>query len=72
VNLDTRLLVLLLNGNLILPKRVTQFKHYLANFNNWVQSGNIILPTIAFINSNILPTVYDAWISGFTLEGISL
>ena len=54
------LLILLFNGNIVLPSRKTKFKLFLDNFNNKIYKGKIkqssIFPLneIKLINSNIL------------------
>lgn len=54
-NTNIRLLALLFNGNLIIPRRATQLQTWLN-----------ILDDIERISTNVIPTLQDAWLSGFT------
>jgi hypothetical protein len=58
----------LFNYNLITHNKITQFRNFLSILNNYNQKGNKISPVIETIQSNskILPTLKDAWLSGFT------
>ena len=66
------LLILLFNGNIVLHSRKTKFNLFLDNFNNKIYKGKIkqssIFPLneIKLINSNILPSLHNSWLSGFT------
>ena len=52
-NKSIKILICLFNGNIILDKRKIQIKNWLTIFN------------ISEINNNIMPTLKDAWLSGF-------
>jgi hypothetical protein len=52
---DIRMLALLFNGNLVITYRLGQLK-------SWCES----LGSINFIRSTVLPSLTDAWLSGFT------
>jgi hypothetical protein len=56
------LLLLLFNGNLILPTRKVQFNKFLTTYN----ASKKILNPIKYLPSNILPSLNDQWILGFT------
>jgi hypothetical protein len=60
------IIISLFNGNLVLPKRQETFNKYVKGFNEWVTKGRIILNTVTIKNRPILPTLNDAWLSGFT------
>ena len=70
------LLILLFNGNIVLPTRKIKFKFFLDNFNNKISKGKIkifsFLPNqnniiiLKYIKSNILPSLTNSWLSGFT------
>ena len=61
------LLALLFNGNLVLPTRKKMFKTFLENFNLKVNNGKIKnIESINYIPSEILPSLTDSWLSGFT------
>lgn len=55
------LIILLFNGNIILPTRKIQFNKFINTYN--LKPFNKIIP---YIYSNILPTFNDNWILGFT------
>lgn len=55
------LIILLFNGNIILPTRKIQFNKFINTYN--LNPFDKIIP---YINSNILPTLKDNWILGFT------
>lgn len=57
------LLLLLFNGNLILPTRKVQFNKFLTTYN---ASKKILNPIKALRAPNILPSLNDQWILGFT------
>ena len=54
-NSNIRFLTLLFNGNLVITRRVTQLQ-------TWAQ----VLGNIEIITTTILPSLQDAWLSGFT------
>ncbi len=53
-NTNIRMLALLFNGNLVIPRRVTQ-----------LQAWATVLGGLEVITTTILPTLQDAWLSGF-------
>jgi hypothetical protein len=55
---NLQLLLYLFNGNIVLPSRKKNFKDFLENFNHKVN--------ITLISSEILPSLTDSWLSGFT------
>ena len=55
------LIILLFNGNIVLPTRKIQFNKFINTYN--LKPFN---KTIPYIPSNILPTFNDNWILGFT------
>jgi Cytochrome b/b6/petB/LAGLIDADG endonuclease len=58
-----RALILLFNGHIVLPRRLTQFELFLAHYNNLgAHKGG---PNIIFKNYTLLPTQEDRWIQGF-------
>ena len=64
---NMHLLILLFNGNLVLPTRKKMFKTFLENFNLKVNNGKIKnIESINYIPSEILPSLTDSWLSGFT------
>src|ERR1700724_245851 len=66
---NIHLLILLFNGNIVLPSRKKNFKEFLENFNFKTNKGKIknLSPIpIKFILSEILPSLTDSWLSGFT------
>nr|YP_203336.1 orf271 [Zancudomyces culisetae]AAW49503.1 orf271 [Zancudomyces culisetae] len=62
---DLRLLILLFNGNLILPSRKVQFNLFLLNFNSksLKKKDYTIIP---YLLSNNLPSLNNTWLLGFT------
>jgi hypothetical protein len=61
------LIILLFNGNIVLPTRNKHFKDFLDNFNQKVNNGKIKNIEPIYLNtSEILPTLSDSWLSGFT------
>jgi LAGLIDADG endonuclease len=64
---NMHLLILLFNGNIVLPTRKKIFKTFLENFNLKVNNGKIKnIKSISYITSEILPSLKDSWLSGFT------
>jgi hypothetical protein len=61
------LIILLFNGNIVLPTRKIRFNSFLSKFNEKVGKGKIksLIP-INPINSNLLPSLNNSWLSGFT------
>jgi hypothetical protein len=61
------LILLLFNGNIVLPSRKKNFKDFLDIFNQKVVKGKIKgLEQAQLINSEILPCLTNSWLSGFT------
>ena len=60
------LIVLLFNGNMILPSRINRFKNFLEVHNKKAIKGKIILSHIDFIDSKNEISLNNAWLSGFT------
>lgn len=64
------LLALIFNGNLAIPHRVTQLGRWLDDINGKLKNPNSTIfelcSPIVLISSLFLPSLYDAWISGFT------
>jgi hypothetical protein len=64
------LIIALLNGNLIFPRRKVQFKDWLDKYNKRVSNSTnpdtMQFKPIDFIDSAILPTFKDSWITGIT------
>src|SRR5271157_5879733 len=56
----------LFNGNLVIPSKKESFKKFLTLYNIKVNRGKILLDKIEPIRSNILPTLKNSWLSGFT------
>jgi hypothetical protein len=64
---NIHLLILLFNGNLVLPTRKKVYKNFLENFNIKINKGKIKnIKSINQILSEILPSLTDSWLSGFT------
>ena len=64
---NLHLLILLFNGNLVLPSKKKIFKNFLDNFNKKVNNGKIKnFECINFISSEIFPSLINSWLSGFT------
>jgi hypothetical protein len=61
------LILLLFNGNIVLPSRKINFKSFLDIFNQKVVTGKIKgLEQVQYLNSEILPCLTNSWLSGFT------
>lgn len=60
------LIILLFNGNMVLPSRIKRFKNFLIQFNKKALKGRSILNPIEFIEKKNLPTLNDPWLCGFT------
>ena len=64
---NLHLIMLLFNGNIILPTRKNQFNDFLNNFNLKINKNKIKnFINIEIINSAILPNLNNYWITGFT------
>lgn len=61
---DIKLLINLFNGNLTLPIEVLKLEKFMSNFNILLLKNNQSI--IQHINICRLPTLNDAWLSGFT------
>jgi len=61
-----QLLVALFNGNLILPSKQDSFVNFLTAFNAMAGRGRILINQVEHIPSAILPSLSNAWLSGFT------
>lgn len=57
------LLILLFNGNIILPTRKIQFRKFLDNFNNKISKGKIKLSSLVYFNENETVSSLDSSIS---------
>jgi hypothetical protein len=63
--LDLQKLLLILNGNLVLPSRQKYFQTFLNNFNTKVpKKKHLFFIEPAF--TKVMPSSKDAWLSGFT------
>jgi len=60
------LILHLFNGNIVLPSRKKDFLKFLNNYNLKVSKNKIKLDPIPLLNSNVLPSLNDSWLSGFT------
>jgi hypothetical protein len=63
---EIELIVSLFNGNLILPSKKKSFELFLLAFNSWGSQGTLRLDEVELINSEILPSLNDSWLAGFT------
>ena len=63
------IILLIFNGNLVLPTRRKNFLNFLNKFNSKVYSGkikNTLFPSLPSKDRNICPSLDNPWISGFT------
>ena len=60
------LLVALFNGNLVLPTKQRNFQKFVDLYNQKAGKGRIILEKVKLIQSEILPSLDNAWLSGLT------
>lgn len=61
------LILLLFNGNIVLPTRKNNFKAFLDIYNHKVLKGRIKgLQSMKYRMSNILPSLNNSWLTGFT------
>jgi hypothetical protein len=60
------LMILIFNGNMLLPSRIKRFKNFLETYNKKAIKGKIILSPIEFIKPENEPSLNNAWLSGFT------
>nr|YP_009640141.1 LAGLIDADG endonuclease [Synchytrium endobioticum]QCQ68573.1 LAGLIDADG endonuclease [Synchytrium endobioticum]QCQ68592.1 LAGLIDADG endonuclease [Synchytrium endobioticum]QCQ68763.1 LAGLIDADG endonuclease [Synchytrium endobioticum]QCQ68782.1 LAGLIDADG endonuclease [Synchytrium endobioticum]QCQ68839.1 LAGLIDADG endonuclease [Synchytrium endobioticum] len=67
---DLHLIMLLFNGNVVLPSRKIQFHQFLTAYNGLKRlqcSGGPVGPrAITYLTSRILPSLEDQWLLGFT------
>nr|ADW79434.1 putative LAGLIDADG endonuclease [Colletotrichum lindemuthianum] len=63
---EIEIIVHLFNGNIILPSRKTIFDHFVQGFNTWVSKGRIKLNTVEVKHRDLLPSLKDNWLAGFT------
>lgn len=63
---EIMLIIHLFNGNIVLPSRKVVFSKFLQGVNAYVSTGRIILDTVQQIDRVVLPSLEDAWLSGFT------
>lgn len=64
--IEIELIVHLFNGNIILPSRKLKFHKFIEGFNIWVSKGRIQLNTVKYKPRDILPSLNDSWLAGFT------
>lgn len=60
------LIILIFNGNMLLPSRIKRFKKFLEMYNKKAIKGKIILSQIDFLQSKNEPSLDNAWLSGFS------
>ncbi len=65
---DYYLMLLMLNGNIVLPYRKQVFKTSLDKFNKRLQTSNkgVYVPFIQYKDFNLLPQLDNYWLTGFT------
>lgn len=63
---EIELIIHLFNGNIVLPSRKIRFENFIKGFNIWVSKGRIRLNTVEFIHRDLLPSLKDSWLTGFT------
>lgn len=63
---EIELIIHLFNGNIVLPSRKIRFENFIKGFNIWVSKGRIRLNTVEFKHTDILPSLNDSWLTGFT------
>jgi hypothetical protein len=56
----------LFNGNIVLPSKQQSFNEFLCIYNQKAIKGKILLNPIKSIKSNILPSLSNSWLTGFT------
>ena len=56
----------LFNGNLVLPSKQQSFNEFIQLYNKKAIKGKILLDPIKAIKSNILPSLSNSWLTGFT------
>lgn len=60
---DLQLILLLFNGNVVLPTRKVQFHKFLTAYN---KLGRLLTGPVTYLPSSVLPSLEDRWILGFT------
>jgi hypothetical protein len=60
------LIILLFNGNIILPSRKKFFKKFIENFNLKINSGKLNYHYIEPKDYKLLPSLNNSWLTGFT------
>jgi LAGLIDADG endonuclease len=60
------LIILIFNGNMLLPSRIKRFKNFIEIYNKKAIKGKIILSQIEYKQSKNDPSLDNAWLSGFT------
>lgn len=60
------LIILIFNGNMLLPSRIKRFKFFLEIYNKKATKGPIILQTIEFLPSINELSLDNSWLTGFT------
>lgn len=63
---EIELIIHLFNGNLVLPSRKVRFEKFIKGFNTWVTKGRIRLNPVELRHSDILPSLTNSWLAGFT------
>lgn len=66
-------IILIFNGNMVLPSRIKRFQTFLDSYNNFfikerirpIFSKHSLLQPIPFIFNKVMPTLKDSWLSGF-------
>ena len=61
-----RLMLSLLNGNLLVPTKASQLKAAITTFNVWVNTGSLILAPMVVKACGVLPSLANSWFAGFT------
>jgi len=61
-----QLIILIFNGNMLLPSRIKRFKLFLEAFNKKAIKGKILLPPISFLPTSHSLSLNNSWLSGFT------
>jgi len=61
-----QLIVLIFNGNMVLPSRIKRFNKFLDIYNKKAIKGKILVKPIEFVIPKNEPSLRNAWLSGFT------
>lgn len=64
--IDLYLIALLFNNNLVIDTNLNSFNLFLERINKYVIYGRFNFPNLNVNFSNIVPTLQDGWLSGFT------